>query len=114
MIAKCEHVFVPSVDPLTRAIRARDVEAMILAAQALRPVGLEEALAIVVVLADVRDPRFLRWGEHWVRRVAGERRLQRDTVEHLRRLLRQLPHQNEARGVEVALRSYARTPRTWS
>ena len=80
----------------------------------MAPLDLGDALDVIVLLGEVGDPRFGPWSARWVARVAAQRRLQPAAVEEVRRLLRQVPRQNEARAVTTALRSYAAPPRTWS
>jgi hypothetical protein len=81
---------------LKHALEARDVESAITAARELRPLDPLDALEVLTLLAETRDRRFGAWAERWVARVVAERQLQPAAVESVRRLLRELPRQNEA------------------
>lgn len=96
------------------ALEARDAERAVEAARALRPLDLLDALDVLTLFAETRDGRYSAWASRWVQRVIAERQLQPAAIERLHRLLRELPTQSEARGVTVALRSFARPARTWS
>lgn len=99
---------------LRAALRARDVGAAVAAAQAAPgKLGLVDALDLVVLLGEQRDPRFDRWARRWIARVTAEHQLQRDAVESVVKLMREVPDQSDARAVTIALRGYARPPRTW-
>ena len=87
---------------------------MLEAARRLTEIGLLDAPAMVVVVAETGDARFERWSARWLERVSRERQLQPDTKRTVERLMRALPRQNEARAVELALASYAAPRRTWS
>ncbi|MDO8208999.1 hypothetical protein [Conexibacter sp. CPCC 206217] len=90
------------------------MEAAVTAARAIRPLDLLDALDVVTLLAETGDPRFGRWATRWIERTIAENDLLPEAVEKVRRLMHVLPTQSEARAVTVALRSYARPPRTWS
>jgi len=99
---------------LRAALRARDVDAAVAAAQTT-PGGLDllDALDLVMLLGEQHDPRFDRWARRWIDRLAAEHQLQPDAVASVVKLMREVPDQNEARAITVALRSWARPPRTW-
>jgi hypothetical protein len=54
------------------AIRRRDVASAMAEAAQMRPLGLEYALALTVLLAEARDPRFSRAAARWIARFAIE------------------------------------------
>lgn len=99
---------------LRTALRARDIGAAVAAAQAAPgKLSLLDALDLVVLLGEQHDPRFDRWARRWIERVTAENRLQPSAVESVVRLMHEVPRQDEARAVTIALRSWARPPRTW-
>ncbi len=56
-----------------RAARARDLAGALVEADALRPLGLPYALALVVLMGETRDARFDRAAVRWVARLTLER-----------------------------------------
>lgn len=72
----CEHVFVSikgrASTWLESAIRRRDVASAMAEAAQMRPLSLEYALALTVLLAEARDPRFNRAAARWIARFALE------------------------------------------
>jgi hypothetical protein len=97
--------------PLRRALEHRDVERVVALAQALAPLSLLDALAVLDVMAEAGDPRFPRWAEHWARHVERERRLEPVAVLQMRRFVAMMPEQNQARAVTLALSGYVRRER---
>ena len=72
----CEHLFVTSqgspYSRFQRALGTGNMHVIEAAAAELPAVGLEDALAILVVLAQTGDPRFDRAAARWVGRLLTE------------------------------------------
>ena len=90
---------------LRRAIRGGSLGAVELALIDVPQVDLEDALDILALMAEARDPRFASWGRRWVDRVSAEER------DQLRILLERLPVDQTAGD---ALRERARRLRSAS
>ena len=61
---------------LRRAIRGGSLGAVELALIDVPQVDLEDALDILALMAEAKDPRFASWGRRWVDRVSAEEREQ--------------------------------------
>lgn len=94
---------------LRRAIRGGNLGAVEMALIDVPQVDLEDALDILALMADARDPRFASWGRRWVDRVSAEER------DQLRALLDRLPDDRSVadrlRARAVALRAAAPSAR---
>jgi hypothetical protein len=73
------------------------------AARELPTISLDDALAIVMLLAKKHDPRYSRAGARWVARVVLERRLELGDARRLLSLVDELPRTPD---LEVTLRDY--------
>ena len=74
--ASCEHAFVTSqgsaYSRFQRAVATGNMRLIEAAATELPKIGLDDALAILIVLAQTNDPRFDRAAARWVGRLLTE------------------------------------------
>jgi hypothetical protein len=87
------------------AIDRRDLAGAMAEAAQMRPLGLEYALALTVLLAETRDPRFSRAAARWTARFAIEcPRVVLYDIEAAVSAFARLPHRShEARELLVEL-----------
>lgn len=88
---------------LRRAIRGGSLGAVEMALIDVPQVDLQDALAILELMAEARDPRFASWARRWLDRVSAEER------EQLQSLLDRLPGDANA---AVTLRERAQSLRS--
>jgi hypothetical protein len=87
-----------------RALLTKNVRLIDAAARELSQVSLEDALRILVVLAEKRDERFERAAARFAARATTERRLDLAEARYVLALAEALPRSPDA--VAVLLRSY--------
>jgi hypothetical protein len=87
-----------------RALLTKNVRLINAAAAELQHVGLDDALRVLVVLAEKRDPRDQRAAPQFAARVVLERRLMPDDAHRVLALAQSLPESPEA--VAQLLRRY--------
>ena len=87
-----------------RALLTKNVNLIDAAARELRHVGLDDALRILVVLAERRDDRFERAAARFAARVTTERRLSLAQARYVLALAESLPRSPDA--VALLLRAY--------
>jgi hypothetical protein len=91
-----------------RALLTKNVNLIDAAARELSHVGLEDALRIVVVLAEKRDARFERAAARFAARVTTERRLDLAESRYVLALAESLPRSPDS--IALLLRAYCRQP----
>lgn len=74
------------ISVLRRAIKGGSLGAVDMALYDKPAIDLSDALEIIALMAEARDPRFARWAEQWAARIAIEER------DRLAALLRSLPN----------------------
>jgi hypothetical protein len=94
------------------ALERRDVEEAVAIAQALAPLSLLDALALVDLLAEAGDPRFAPWARRWGQRLATERRFEPAAARRMWDWLERMPEQDGARAVTLALGALVRGERS--
>lgn len=87
-----------------RALLTKNVTLIDAAARELAHVGLDDALRVLVVLAEQRDPRFERAAARFAARVTTERRLSLADARYILALAEALPRSPDA--VALLLRPY--------
>ena len=87
-----------------RALLTKNVRLIDATARELQHVGLEDALRILVVLAEKHDKRFERAAARFAARVTTERRLSLSEARYVLALAEALPRSSEA--VSLLLRGY--------
>ena len=104
----CEHVFVTSQGHayarFRRALLTKNVRLIDAAARDLTQVSLEDALRILVVLAEQGDTRFERAAARFAARAMTERRLDLAEARYVLALAEALPRSPDS--VALLLRSY--------
>lgn len=87
-----------------RALLTRNVHLIDAAARELRHIALDDALRILVVLAERRDQRYDRAAARFAARVTTERRLGMAEARYVLALAEALPRSPDA--IELLLRPY--------
>jgi hypothetical protein len=91
-----------------RALLTKNVRLIDAAARDLQHVGLEDALRILVVLAERRDERFERAAARFAARVTTERRLGLAEARYVLALAEALPRSPDS--IALLLRTYCVVP----
>jgi hypothetical protein len=106
--ASCEHVFVTSQGHsyarFRRALLTKNVNLIDAAARDLQHIALDDALRILVVLAERRDERYERAAARFAARVTTERRLSLADARYVMALAEALPRSPDA--LALLLRPY--------
>jgi hypothetical protein len=104
----CEHVFVTSQGHayarFRRALLTKNVRLIDAAARELTQISLEDALRILVVLAEKGDSRFERAAARFAARATTERRLDLAEARYVLALAEALPRSPDS--LALLLRSY--------
>jgi hypothetical protein len=87
-----------------RALLTKNLNLIDAAARELRDVGLEDALRILIVLAEKRDVRFERAAARFAARVMSEQRLDLAEARYVLALAEALPRSPDS--IAVLLRVY--------
>jgi hypothetical protein len=113
MILSCEHAFVTSQGcpyaRFRRALLTKNVNLIDAAGRELAHVGLEDALRILVVLAEKRDARFERAAARFAARVTTERRLDLAEARYVLALAESLPRSTDS--IALLLQDYCQLGR---
>jgi hypothetical protein len=106
----CEHLFVTSqghaYNRFRRALLTKNVRLIDAAARALEHVGLEDALRILLVLAERGDQRFGHAAARFAGRVTTERRLSLAEARYVLALAEALPRSPDS--IALLLRAYCK------
>jgi hypothetical protein len=110
VLRKCEHTFVTSqghaYSRFHRALLTKNVTLIDSAARELQHVGLDDALRILVVLAERGDQRFGHAAARFAARVTTEQRLSLAEARYVLALAEALPRSPDA--IALLLQGYCR------